>query len=147
MDSAARLPDTQSAPLSLTPLTLFRCLNDDTRLSLVLLLHSRGELCVCDLISALNHSQAQLSQTQLSQTQLSQTPISQPKVSRHLQPLRESGLLTAEKRGQWVYYRINPALEDWALDILSAAARASESQIQALAGHLFSNCCVTDTCG
>jgi len=29
------------------PLTLFKCLNDETRLVMVLLLQQHGELCVC----------------------------------------------------------------------------------------------------
>ena len=58
---------------SLTPLALFKNLSEETRLTLVLLLRQAGELCVCELVSALEESQ--------------------PKVSRHLAMLRESGLL------------------------------------------------------
>ncbi|NKY37965.1 metalloregulator ArsR/SmtB family transcription factor [Cellulomonas septica] len=48
-----------------------------------------GEACVCD-ISEL-------------------TDVSQPTVSHHLKVLKEVGLLTSERRGTWVYYRIAPA--------------------------------------
>ncbi|XUK75716.1 hypothetical protein ABMA09_22705 [Erwinia rhapontici] len=59
-----------------TPLQLFKNLSDDTRLSLVLLLREKGELCVCELSETLRQSQ--------------------PKISRHLALLREGGcLLTA----------------------------------------------------
>ncbi|PIN63698.1 hypothetical protein CKQ90_32870, partial [Klebsiella pneumoniae] len=53
-----------------------------------LLLKARGELCVCDLCTALVQSQ--------------------PKISRHLAMLRESGLLLDRKQGKWVHYRLSP---------------------------------------
>lgn len=34
--------------------------------------------------------------------------MSQPAISQHLQVLRESGLVTAEKRGVWMHYAIDP---------------------------------------
>ncbi|WP_140435109.1 metalloregulator ArsR/SmtB family transcription factor, partial [Escherichia coli] len=57
----------------LLPIQLFKILADETRLGIVLLLSELGELCVCDLCTALDQSQ--------------------PKISRHLALLRESGLL------------------------------------------------------
>ena len=78
--------------------TLFRMLADSTRLRILLLLQQHGELCVCELTHALK--------------------LSQPKISRHLAHLRESGLLLASRTGQWMYYRINPALPAWAQAIL-----------------------------
>ena len=33
--------------------------------------------------------------------------VSQPTMSRHLKVLREAGLLLSEKRGTWVWYRVN----------------------------------------
>ncbi len=103
------------------PLTLFKCLSDDTRLSLVLLLKARGQLCVCDLMNALQ--------------------VSQPKVSRHLAPLRECGLLQSEKRGQWVYYRLHPQLEDWVTEVIDNALLASRQRIDQLSEALTGACC------
>ncbi|MDR7383423.1 metalloregulator ArsR/SmtB family transcription factor [Promicromonospora iranensis] len=37
------------------------------------------------------------------------TAVSQPTVSHHLKVLREVGLLTSDRRGTWVWYRIAPA--------------------------------------
>ena len=31
-----------------------------------------------------------------------------PAVSYHLRILREAGLISSERRGTWVYYRVNP---------------------------------------
>ncbi len=76
--------------MSLLPLQLFKNLADETRLGIVLLLKARGELCVCDLCTALAQSQ--------------------PKISRHLAMLRESGLLLDRKQGKWVHYRLSPQM-------------------------------------
>lgn len=87
----------------LDPIIFFKCLSDDTRLKSLLLLQLKKELCVCDLMSALQESQ--------------------PKVSRHLADLRACGLVLDERQGKWVYYRINPELPAWALKILALAAK------------------------
>ena len=71
----------------LLPIQLFKILADETRLGIVLLLSELGELCVCDLCTALDQSQ--------------------PKISRHLALLRESGLLLDRKQGKWVHYRLS----------------------------------------
>ncbi len=86
-------------------LNLFKCLADETRLNCLLLLREQGELCVCELTTAL--------------------ATSQPKVSRHLAQLRECGLLDTRRDGQWIYYRIADALPDWAGELLSLTARNS----------------------
>jgi len=82
----------------------FRALSDGTRLRLMLLLRREGRLCVCELVHALD--------------------AAQPRISRHLGHLRDIGLVRDERRGQWVYYEINPGLPDWALTALDAAAEA-----------------------
>ncbi|MFC3609719.1 metalloregulator ArsR/SmtB family transcription factor [Stutzerimonas tarimensis] len=77
----------------LTPATLFKCLADETRARMTLLVAQEGELCVCELTTALDDSQ--------------------PKISRHLAQLRSCGILAARRQGQWVYYRLHPDLPDW----------------------------------
>jgi ArsR family transcriptional regulator len=89
------------ATMNITIETLFRMLADSTRLRTLMLLQAHGELCVCELTHALD--------------------LSQPKISRHLAHLRESTLLLAQRNGQWMYYRINPELPDWAQAILQHA--------------------------
>jgi len=84
----------------------FKALADDTRLNIVLLLVSKGELCVCDLTEFLN--------------------LSQPKISRHLALLRSNGLLNDQRKGQWVYYSINPQLPEWCHDILSGLKKQAQ---------------------
>lgn len=90
----------------LTPTTVFKCLADDTRVRLMLLITREEELCVCELTCALDESQ--------------------PKISRHLAQLRTSGLLEDRRQGQWVYYRLHPELPDWVHHVLSTALDANQ---------------------
>ena len=66
---------------------VFQALADPTRLRIVrLLATTREESCLCELVDSLWEPQY--------------------KLSRHLKILRQSGLLTAEKEGRWVYHRL-----------------------------------------
>jgi ArsR family transcriptional regulator len=87
------------APLACEPLPpagadelapLFKAVADPMRLRLLSLIacHEGGESCVCDLLEAFD--------------------VTPPSISYHLKILRESGLLSSERRGTWVYYRVNP---------------------------------------
>jgi len=69
---------------------VFKALSDPVRLRLLSLIasHGGGEACVCEVSAGFE--------------------LSQPTISHHLKVLRESGLLTSERRGSWVYYRIEP---------------------------------------
>ena len=95
----------------MTPESVFKCLGDETRLMSTLLIFKSGELCVCDLMAALEESQ--------------------PKVSRHLAQLRSCGLLTDHRRGQWVYYSMSRGLPAWVLQILEAASTAKALRLDA----------------
>ncbi len=66
----------------------FAVLADPVRLRLLSLLASAdtGEVCVCDLVTPLGRSQ--------------------PTISHHLKVLVEAGLISGEKRGRWVWYRV-----------------------------------------
>lgn len=68
-------------------LSIFKALSEETRLRIIKLLEA-GELCVCDLVAALD--------------------MSQPKVSFHLNALKEAGLIKDRKQGKWTHYRIDP---------------------------------------
>ncbi len=80
------------------PVLFFKCLSDETRLRCLMLITHEQELCVCELMAALDESQ--------------------PKVSRHLAQLRKCGLLVDRRQGQWVFYHINPALPAWCKQVL-----------------------------
>lgn len=84
--TAGRIP--ADAALALAP--VFKALGDPVRLQLMSMIASAdgGEICVCDLTPAFD--------------------LSGPTISHHLRTLRESGLVSAERRGSWVYYRADP---------------------------------------
>lgn len=81
------------------PVSFFKCMGDETRCRIMLLLAGEGELCVCDLTEALAEGQS--------------------KVSRHLAQLRNCGLLEDRRDGQWVYYRIARNLPNWATELFA----------------------------
>ena len=89
----------------IAPPEVFKCLADETRVRATLLIAEQGELCVCELMCALGDSQ--------------------PKVSRHLAQLRAAGLLLDRRQGQWVYYRLNPALPAWVHEVLRVTLQAN----------------------
>ena len=70
----------------------FKALGDPVRLQLMSMIASAagGEACVCDLTPAFE--------------------LSGPTISHHLKTLREAGLVDAERRGTWVYYRARPGI-------------------------------------
>ncbi|UVE18184.1 metalloregulator ArsR/SmtB family transcription factor [Pseudomonas sp. LS44] len=94
----------------MTPLALFKCLSDETRARAALLVVQEGELCVCELVCALDDSQ--------------------PKVSRHLAQLRACGLLLDRRQGQWVYYKLNPDLAPWVHDVLMTTLEANSEWLE-----------------
>jgi len=104
--------------MSFTSLQLFKNLSDETRLGIVMLLRDMGELCVCDLSTALEQSQ--------------------PKISRHLAMLRESGLLLDRKQGKWVHYRLSPHIPAWAAQVIDQAWLSQQDEIQAITRRLTS---------
>ena len=76
----------------------FRAFSDRTRLRILHLLLG-GELCVCDIVAALE--------------------LPQPKISRHLAYLRRTGLVTARKEGLWMHYELAPAASGFHMSLLS----------------------------
>lgn len=84
---------------------IFAALSDRLRLRCVLLLVREGELCVCELVQALD--------------------VSQPKVSRHLATLRTAGIVVVRREAQWLHYRLDPDRPAWLSRIVDAAVAAS----------------------
>jgi ArsR family transcriptional regulator len=39
---------------------------------------------------------------------LAAAPLTGPTISHHLRVLRETGLVTSERRGTWIYYQVEP---------------------------------------
>ena len=66
-------------------LKVMKALSDPNRVKIIKMLQQRF-LCVCEMKAALN--------------------IAQPTVSKHLKLLEDAGLVTSEKDGLWVNYRL-----------------------------------------
>ncbi len=81
---AGRLTGSEAASVA----ALFRVLGEPARLQLLSLIAAQpsGEVCACELVESLG--------------------LSQPTVSHHLKVMYEAGLLTKQRRGTWIYYRI-----------------------------------------
>ena len=82
--------------ISLDP--LFVVLSDPNRRRILALLCRCDELCVCQLMAALE--------------------LPQPKVSRYLAQIRAVGLVDWRKQGTWTHYRLHPELPRWACKLL-----------------------------
>src|SRR5438876_3884177 len=106
-DAAACCPSVLSEPLDAAHAEHlargFAALADPARLRLLSLIADQpeGEVCACELVEPLGKSQ--------------------PTVSHHLKVLFEAGLVTREKRGSWIWYRV---VAD-RLDVLRAAIETS----------------------
>jgi ArsR family transcriptional regulator len=85
------MPRTRSTSLD-PEVRLLAALADPTRLAIVRQLASDGETCACNFTSCRD--------------------VGQPTVSHHLRVLREAGIVTAERRGQWIFYRLDPSAAD-----------------------------------
>lgn len=88
----------QCCPLGVAPLDaaqaerlapLFKALGDPVRLRIASMIAARPEVCVCEITPAFE--------------------VSPATVSHHLKTLREAGLVHSERRGTFVYYRIEPS--------------------------------------
>ena len=83
---------------AINELAILKCLADETRLRMLLLISQEGELCVCELMSGLCEGQS--------------------KVSRHLAQLKRAGLLSDRRKGQWVFYDLDKNIPQWLTQLL-----------------------------
>jgi ArsR family transcriptional regulator len=83
---------------------ILAALSEPIRLRCLVLIAGEGELCVCELVAALD--------------------LPQPKASRHLAIMRDSGMLRDRRDAQWVLYSINPALAAPMKRVIAAAVAA-----------------------
>lgn len=90
---------------------LFKVLSDPLRLKVFMLLEDEGALSVSDLTNVLG--------------------MSQPKVSRHLALLRDSGFLSVEKEGLWVFYKFTDNLPVWVGHVITTIRNGNPGIINA----------------
>jgi ArsR family transcriptional regulator len=88
----------------------FKALGDPARLRLLSMIAARAgdEVCVCELTDAFTQSA--------------------PTISHHLKVLRDAGLVTCERRGTWVYYRVVPSALAALSQLLDTSAMPTGAQ-------------------
>ncbi|MET1231434.1 MAG: metalloregulator ArsR/SmtB family transcription factor [Candidatus Limnocylindrales bacterium] len=91
---------------------LLHALADPMRLAIVRQLAAERETCACDLTVCIE--------------------LSQPTVSHHMRVLVDAGVVTAERRGTWVYYALDPI----AIERLARLARELQPVGERLAVRL-----------
>lgn len=82
-------------------LAVLSALAEPTRLEAMRLLADGSEHCVCELMRKLGASQSRM--------------------SRHMQVLKQAGLVVDRRDAQWVCYRINPELTQSQARLVEAA--------------------------
>ncbi len=86
----------------------FQALSEQLRLRALILIVLEGELCVCELVQALD--------------------VTQPKISRHMSIMRDAEIVVARRQAQWVFYGLNPSLSSWQQEIVNAAVIGAKGE-------------------
>jgi ArsR family transcriptional regulator len=82
--TAGQLSEAEASELAV----LFAALSDPVRLRLLSIVASEGEVCSCNLEGPLGKSQ--------------------PTISHHTKVLADAGLVVGERRGRWMWWRVEP---------------------------------------
>ena len=90
-------------------LAALAALAEPTRLSAMSILWDGGEHCVCELMARLDASQSRM--------------------SRHMQTLKQAGLIVDRRDAQWVRYRVSPDLAP-EIHAVVAAVMAAAPKVQ-----------------
>ena len=94
-------------------LTILSALAEPTRLAAVRLLSDGDEHCVCELMQVLEATQSRM--------------------SRHMQVLKQAGLVVDRRDAQWVRYRLNPDLPGRVASVVDAVLDVETEQERAAA--------------
>lgn len=85
-------------------LSTLSALAEPTRLAAIQILSDDGEHCVCELMKRLEATQSRM--------------------SRHMQVLKQAGLVSDRRDAQWVRYRLNPGMDHQTRTLLEAVLSA-----------------------
>ncbi|MCV2894005.1 ArsR/SmtB family transcription factor [Lentibacter sp. XHP0401] len=89
-------------------LSVLSALAEPTRLAAIRLLADGNEHCICELMPKLNATQSRM--------------------SRHMQTLKQAGLVIDRRDAQWVRYRLNPHMPRNITSVLKAVLDAEPEQ-------------------
>lgn len=90
---------------------MLKALSDPTRLRIVHLLNGRDELCVCEIVDALE--------------------VPQYSVSRHLGVLKAAGVVRDWRQGKWMHYALDAKLSDEERGVVRAVCARAEQETTA----------------
>ncbi|NQV70405.1 MAG: metalloregulator ArsR/SmtB family transcription factor [Pseudohongiella sp.] len=79
---------------------VFSALSNEVRLRCVYLLATNEEICVCELVEALQ--------------------INQPSASKALASLKGTGLVRDRRDANWIYYQLRSDLPSWLNEVINA---------------------------
>lgn len=88
-------------------LPVLSALAEPTRLEAMRLLYDGNEHCVCELMKVIGATQSRM--------------------SRHMQVLKQAGLVSDRRDAQWVRYRVNPNLPEDIVPVLDAVLKAHDA--------------------
>lgn len=94
-------------------LQVLSALAEPTRLGTMRLLADGSEHCVCEFMDQLD--------------------VTQSRMSRHLQTLKQAGLVVGRRDAQWVRYRLNPDMPPEIRKIIDAVLAAASSESERVA--------------
>lgn len=106
--------------------SIFKSLDDETRLRIMALLLEEDELCVCYLVAVLQ--------------------LPQSTVSRHLSLLKSAGWLKDRREGVWIYYSIcrsQAPIQQFLLPVLRnflTKTETAKEDLNRLQGFMQDNC-------
>jgi ArsR family transcriptional regulator len=86
-------------------LSVLSALAEPTRLAAMSILWDGGEHCVCELMARLDANQSRM--------------------SRHMQTLKQAGLVVDRREAQWVKYRVRPDLAPEIRHMIAAVMAAA----------------------
>jgi ArsR family transcriptional regulator len=87
---------------------MLKALADPTRVRIIQLLQTRDELCVCEIVGALE--------------------LPQYSISRHLGILKAAGLVADWRQGKWMHYNLDPALSKEDRKVVAAVCARAGSE-------------------
>jgi ArsR family transcriptional regulator len=86
---------------------LFQALGEETRLAIVRHLAREGEVSACDFTACCD--------------------VAQPTISHHLKVLREAGVVSSDRRGTSIAYRLRPEATRRLAGLLSSLTRSPDA--------------------
>jgi ArsR family transcriptional regulator len=90
---------------------IMKSLSDGTRLRIMsLLLNSKKEVCICELVDALK--------------------LAQYNVSKHMKELKYSGLVNERREGKFIYYSVIPSKDKYLTSIFEAVQSLPEKTLE-----------------